>query len=166
MTQTATNTPEMFCFQCEQTLNGKACTKAGVCGKSAQCANKQDSLIKALIFLANVCAEKEAVSPKSAALMREGLFATLTNVNFDEKTLQELIDQVLACAEGIDAKAKLICPLDDTPLALWGADEDIRSLKSLIIFGLKGMEFTCVAEGVIKIEIVDAKLVEIGRAHV
>ena len=139
MTQTATNTPEMFCFQCEQTLNGKACTKAGVCGKSAQCANKQDSLIKALIFLANVCAEKEVVSPKSAALMREGLFATLTNVNFDEKTLQELIDQVLACAEGIDAKAKLICPLDDTPLALWGAGEDMRSLRSRVVFGVEGM---------------------------
>ena len=96
MTQTNGTTPAMFCFQCEQTLNGKGCTKAGVCGKSAQCANKQDSLIKALIFLANVCVKKEDINPKSAALMREGLFATLTNVNFDEKSLQELIDQVLA----------------------------------------------------------------------
>lgn len=139
MTKINSQTPEMFCFQCEQTLNGQACTKSGFCGKSAACANKQDSLIKALIFLAGVCAKEEDITPESIKLMREGLFTTLTNVNFAEETIQDIIDRILACAQEIDPQAEPLCPLDDTPLALWGAAEDVRSLKSLVLFGLKGI---------------------------
>lgn len=130
---------EMFCFQCEQTLGGKACTRAGVCGKSAACANKQDSVIKALIYLAGAYHEGEAIRPSSVKLMEEGLFATLTNVNFDEEALQELIDRIVAEAENIAPGSAPVCPIDDTPLLLWGADEDTRSLKALVIFGLKGL---------------------------
>lgn len=130
---------EMFCFQCEQTLGGKACTRAGVCGKSAACANKQDSVIKALIYLAGAYHEGEAIRPSSVKLMEEGLFATLTNVNFDEEALQDLIDRIVAEAENIAPGSAPVCPIDDTPLLLWGADEDTRSLKALVIFGLKGL---------------------------
>ena len=130
---------EMFCFQCEQTLGGKACTRAGVCGKSAACANKQDSVIKALIYLAGAYHEGEAIRPSSVKLMGEGLFATLTNVNFDEEALQDLIDRIVAEAENIAPGSAPVCPIDDTPLLLWGADEDTRSLKALVIFGLKGL---------------------------
>ena len=130
---------EMFCFQCEQTLGGKACTRAGVCGKSAACANKQDSVIKALIYLAGAYHEGEAIRPSSVKLMEEGLFATLTNVNFDEEALQDLIDRIVAEAENIAPGSAPVCPIDDTPLLLWGADEDTSSLKALVIFGLKGL---------------------------
>lgn len=130
---------EMFCFQCEQTLGGKACTRAGVCGKSAACANKQDSVIKALIYLAGAYHEGEAIRTSSVKLMEEGLFATLTNVNFDEEALQDLIDRIVAEAENIAPGSAPVCPIDDTPLLLWGADEDTRSLKALVIFGLKGL---------------------------
>lgn len=130
---------EMFCFQCEQTLGGKACTRAGVCGKSAACANKQDSVIKALIYLANVYGENDNLRSSSIKLMEDGLFATLTNVNFDESALQELIERIVNEAQSVAPDSKPLCALDDTPLALWGADEDIRSLKALVIFGLKGL---------------------------
>ena len=130
---------EMFCFQCEQTLGGKACTRAGVCGKSASCANKQDNVIKALIYLANVYGENDNLRSSSIKLMEDGLFATLTNVNFDEGALQELIERIVSEAQSVAPGSKPLCAIDDTPLALWGADEDIRSLKALVIFGLKGL---------------------------
>ena len=136
---------KMFCFQCEQTAGCTGCTgKAGVCGKSADVANLQDELTGALIGLARATDGDTPVSADTWLLLIEGLFTTVTNVNFNEKTIRELIDRVHA------EKARLIpnCSAcasrcgrnDDYDMArLWGAQEDVRSLKSLILFGVRGM---------------------------
>ena len=135
----------MFCFQCEQTAGCTGCTgKAGVCGKSADVANLQDELTGALIGLARATDGDTPVSADTWLLLIEGLFTTVTNVNFNEKTIRELIDRVHA------EKARLIpnCSAcasrcgrnDDYDMAeLWNAQEDVRSLKSLILFGVRGM---------------------------
>ncbi len=125
----------MFCFQCEQTAGCTGCVgKAGVCGKTANVAGLQDKLTGALIGLARAVRGGSETTPEIGKLMVEGLFTTVTNVNFNEETLNALIDEVHA------AKAK-VCPsgCDDYDMSLlWHADEDIRSLKSLILFGIRG----------------------------
>ena len=77
----------MFCFQCEQTMNGKGCTISGVCGKKPDTANLQDELVSSIIQLANY-SEK---SDKITDLIIKGLFATVTNVNFDNDSLKKLL---------------------------------------------------------------------------
>lgn len=116
----------MFCFQCEQTAQGKGCTVQGVCGKKADTSNLQDELTSKLIELAN-CAEKNDINTD---LLIDGLFTTITNVNFDDKSIKEFLEKVqknIHCDSNFDIKA------------VWDCNEDIRSLKSLILFGLKGM---------------------------
>ena len=80
----------MFCFQCEQTAKCAGCTGAmGVCGKKADTAEIQDQLTGALIGLARATDGNEhLISQSSTAVIVEGLFATLTNVNFDDQSLQ------------------------------------------------------------------------------
>ena len=125
---------KMFCFQCEQAAGGVACTgNAGVCGKSAETAAAQDELTGALIALAGqLCAAQEAPSPDTMLLLLEGLFTTITNVNFDPQTVAQMTEQVHAA-----------CPapaVDYNMQDLWQEpDEDMRSLKSFVLFGLRGM---------------------------
>ena len=76
---------EMFCYQCEQTTFGKGCTKCGVCGKTPKTVN--DKLINSLIELAN-CNQRNETNTK---LLIEGLFATITNVNFDTNSISHLL---------------------------------------------------------------------------
>ncbi len=125
---------EMFCFQCQQTAHNTGCEgKAGVCGKKADTANFQDELTGALIGL--VRAAKAAKSTKeSDELILKGLFTTITNVNFYNDTIKTLIQEVHTEKESI---AKGIEDYDVNHI--WDCDEDIRSLKSLILFGLRGM---------------------------
>lgn len=77
----------MFCFQCEQTAGCTGCTSRGVCGKDAQTAQAQDRLTGALIGLARAADTSPDAGPETWQLMIEGLFATLTNVNFDPDSL-------------------------------------------------------------------------------
>ncbi len=124
---------KMFCFQCEQTARGQSCSgNAGVCGKSADNANLQDDLTGALIGLAKACGEKGRTA-ETDKLILGGLFTTITNVNFNEKTVQEFTDKVNAAKEKIEK-----CENYDVE-NIWDANEDVRSLKSLILFGLRGM---------------------------
>ena len=124
---------EMFCFQCEQTAGGKGCTKIGVCGKKPEVANKQDELTGALVGLARAAASK-AAGKAADALMMQGLFATVTNVNFDPARIDALIKEVQA------EKAKLNAAAKDFPAAgLWAGNEDIVSLRSTLLLGLRGM---------------------------
>lgn len=116
----------MFCFQCEQTMNGKGCTISGVCGKKPNTANLQDELVSSIIQLANY-SEK---SDKITDLIIKGLFATVTNVNFDNDSLKKLINKV---------KENIYCDKAFDVNNIWQAEDDIKSLKSLILFGLKGM---------------------------
>ena len=116
----------MFCFQCEQTANCTGCTKSGVCGKTPEIANLQDKLTGAIIRLA----EKNEMNKHNDKLIIKSLFTTITNVNFNEDTITKLIDEVHA-ASGIT--------IDYDMNNIWNADEDIRSLKSLILFGIRGI---------------------------
>ncbi|MDL2235929.1 hydroxylamine reductase [Christensenellaceae bacterium OttesenSCG-928-L17] len=134
----------MFCFQCEQTAGGKGCTgKAGVCGKQDATANFQDQLTGALIGLARA-AKNSPPSARTHQLMMEGLFTTVTNVSFDNATLEKQIAEIHREKENLlSAHSPGTSTQSETGDAdmksLWEADEDIRSLKSLILFGIRGM---------------------------
>ena len=123
----------MFCFQCEQTAGGKGCTMSGVCGKKPDTAHLQDSLTGKLVGLARA-AEKAAPTEKTDKLVMDALFTTVTNVNFDDAAISALADRV-------DAEKKALGGEDgDLDMqTIWGADEDVRSLKALILFGMRGM---------------------------
>lgn len=126
---------QMFCFQCEQTGGGTGCTGcAGVCGKSETAAALQDMLTGALVNLAAVCPD-ETPSPTLSRLLLRSLFATITNVDFNPQTLQAHIDEVHALLKTYGGS-----PAQDFSLQeIWHAQEDIRSLKSLLLFGIRGM---------------------------
>jgi hydroxylamine reductase len=123
---------KMFCFQCEQTMGGKGCTVGGVCGKAPQVANKQDELTCALVGLARA-AQGKTPSRQTGELVMQGLFATLTNVNFDV----DRIDQYKAMVEA--EKKKLGGAEDFKKEELWTGDPDLVSLRSTLLFGLRGM---------------------------
>ena len=132
---------KMFCFQCEQTAGCAGCTgKAGVCGKTADVAKLQDELTGALIGLARATDGDAPVNADTWRLMIEGLFTTVTNVSFNEKTIRELIDRVheekARLVPGCSGCGSRCGSNDDYDMnLLWNAEEDIRSLKSLILFG-------------------------------
>jgi hydroxylamine reductase len=127
----------MFCFQCEQTAGGKGCVKAGVCGKTPDVANAQDELTGALVGLARAMegrghVRKEA-SQKADELLMQGLFATITNVNFDEARIRELTALVR------EEKEKLGEAEDLAPEELWSGDPDQVSFRSTLLLGIRGM---------------------------
>lgn len=141
-----TRSGDMFCFQCEQTAGCKGCMgKAGVCGKKADTAKLQDKLTGALIGLAHAAEGiEDHLTGETDKLVMESLFTTITNANFDDEAIQALIECVHA------EKAHLVPNCGDCASScgrtddydmnnLWSAEEDIRSLKSLILFGLRGM---------------------------
>ena len=135
---------KMFCFQCEQTAGCSGCTGgAGVCGKSAKTAALQDELTGALIGLVHACSN-QGKTKETDKILIEGLFTTITNVNFNDETLQQMIDAVNAkknqISPGCVSCASPCGNTDNYDMnRLWTADEDIRSLKSLILFGIRGM---------------------------
>ncbi len=123
---------DMFCFQCEQTAGGTGCTKGGVCGKKPEVARLHDELVSALIGLARAAGGKTP-GKHAEELVMQGLFATLTNVNFDPVRFQEMKKQVEA------EKIKLGGADDFDPDALFHGDTDTVSLRSTLLFGLRGM---------------------------
>ncbi|MDR2455381.1 MAG: hydroxylamine reductase [Deltaproteobacteria bacterium] len=110
---------KMFCMQCEQTAGGKACVIGGVCGKTPDTARLQDRLTGALI------AASRGGGLKSDKLLLEGLFCTLTNVNFNDGAIERLIKE--AGDEHFDLKK------------VKDAGEDVRSLKTLLLLGCRGV---------------------------
>lgn len=136
---------KMFCFQCEQTAGCTGCTgDAGICGKTANVANLQDELTGALIGLARATDGDTFPKASTWKTMIEGLFSTITNVNFDEQTIRELIQRIHTEKEELVPRCSCCgspCGRnDDYDMSLlWYADEDIRSLKSLILFGIRGV---------------------------
>lgn len=121
----------MFCFQCEQTAGGKGCTMAGVCGKTALTAALQDELTSSLITLSKSAKGNE--TPEIYKTIIEGLFTTITNVAFDDEAIKRQIEKTVKLIPAQMADSKI--NLDE----LWNADDDIRSLKSLILLGMRGM---------------------------
>ena len=134
----------MFCFQCQQTAGCSGCIgNAGVCGKKSSTAQLQDQLTGALIGLASTFDQVPATS-ETTKLILEGIFATITNVNFDDASILELIDRIhkrkdtlLSNCQDCSSPCRRFEDYDMNQI--WEANEDIRSLKSLILFGLRGM---------------------------
>ncbi len=150
---------KMFCFQCQETAGCKGCTQMGVCGKTPEVAAMQDLLIYVTKGVAAVAArlrkEGQPVFREVNHLVTLNLFATITNANFDreaiiariEETLQVRLNLVARLHDkaglpeaalwvgektGFEAKAKTVGILSEE-------NEDIRSLRELITYGLKGL---------------------------
>ena len=151
---------KMFCFQCQETAQNYGCTKAGVCGKQSETSNLMDLLIYVTKGLSQVATrlrgEGKAVGLSVNHIVTYNLFQTITNANFDD---EQIIERILLT---IKAKEELLNELSntdglaeaaryaDTTVASWEEfsrtvgvlsepDEDIRSLKELITYGLKGV---------------------------
>ena len=151
---------KMFCYQCQETAGCSGCTKFGVCGKSLDLAKMQDLLIYTTKGLSQVTTrlreEGKEVSGQVNHLITINLFTTITNANFDDAIFYDRVKATL------DMKADLLAKLDNkenlSEAALWTAstkeemeakaplvgvlateNEDIRSLRELIIYGIKGM---------------------------
>ena len=136
---------KMFCFQREQTAGCAACTgNAGACGKKSETAVFQDELTGALIGLARAARGDTEPDEDTYRIIIEGLFATVTNVNFDDQAICKMTEAVRK------EKERLIpqCSSCGSPCGqneeydmkeLWTEEENVRSLKSLILFGIRGM---------------------------
>ena len=122
---------DMFCFQCQQTAGNSGCVRTGVCGKQPRTANLQDRLVCSLIHLAEICAEKKDYPTAVTRLLADGLFATLTNVNFDDQSLQKYTRRA-------ETLVQQRFPVEE-PDWLWRGDTDVVSLRSTLLFGMKGM---------------------------
>ena len=157
------NTPEfpMFCYQCEQTAQGKGCTQLGVCGKNPEVAALQDLLIYALKGLSLVAVEgrKRGIYDREIdRFVCKATFSTLTNVNFDPERIVELIWKTVAYREQLNklVNAKLpegpgtFTPVNAISLMVKqgekvgiksesDAGSDVHSLRWTLIFGLKGV---------------------------
>jgi hydroxylamine reductase len=123
---------DMFCFQCEQTAGGKGCTRVGVCGKKPEIARRQDEITAALVTLARAADGKPACAAREALFM-DALFMTVTNVNFDDAPLTAMRDRILRAVEKTGGAPAF------APDALFRGDPDAVSLRSTLLFGLRGM---------------------------
>lgn len=154
---------EMFCYQCEQTANGKGCTRLGVCGKTPEIAGLQDLLIfqvKGISYYGNRLLENgEEVEKDTIRFIEKVLFTTLTNVNFDADVHVELLRQSGQIKEelreragdGENPPAHAVYDLPDTKTEMLKdasiagimydqeLDIDIRSLRQTVLYGLKGI---------------------------
>ncbi|APM39713.1 hydroxylamine reductase [Clostridium kluyveri] len=152
----------MFCYQCEQTFGGKGCTKSGVCGKTPEIANLQDLLIyqlKGISCYAKTLIDRgETIDKNIVTFLENSLFTTLTNVNFDSNSHVKLLKESQKIKESLRNKSPegkypdaAIYNLSDTKEDMLkdsvkagimydeNLDADIRSLRSTILYGLKGI---------------------------
>lgn len=154
---------EMFCYQCEQTANGKGCTRQGVCGKTPEIANLQDLLIfqlKGISCYGKILLDQgEKLDKGVISFIENCLFTTLTNVNFDSevhvkllKETQKIKDELRQQIGGVateniymsyrlpQEKSEMLRTAEVAGIMYdQDLDEDIRSLRQLIIYGLKGI---------------------------
>ncbi|MCD1147404.1 hydroxylamine reductase [Peptoniphilus sp. KCTC 25270] len=146
----------MFCYQCQETAKNKGCTVKGVCGKTAEVSDMQDLLIYVTKGLAQVNNRLEEKNEMIDAQIADNLFTTITNANFNVENLEEAVVRTLDLKkeamekishkenlpkealfdvrEGLSEEAK-----KEYIGVLATEDEDIRSLRELITYGLKGM---------------------------
>ena len=149
----------MFCFQCKETAGCKGCTVRGVCGKQPETARMQDLLVYVTKGISAVTTElrKEgkAISPDIDHLITVNLFTTITNANFDTEAIKARVTETLEEEQKLLAQVENKDSLPEASLwngdeaeydakaALVGVlateDEDIRSLRELITYGLKGL---------------------------
>ena len=154
----------MFCFQCQETSKNQGCTVRGVCGKTADVANLQDLLIwllKGISFYGVRARELGISDPETDLFVAQSLFATITNANFDAERLVALVrkalelrdslrSQIMEASESLPDVETWVPEKEDLDeLVQKGStvgimsdpdlDEDIRSLRELLTYGLKGL---------------------------
>lgn len=145
----------MFCYQCQETVKNTGCTSRGVCGKDETTANLQDLLIYILQGIA-LYAEKGNIDRDKGVFICQALFSTITNVNFDEDRISELIKKAIKVREELksesgetikheaanwsaDSKEEFKEKASHIGILSYSDNEDIRSLKSLLLYGMKGV---------------------------
>lgn len=155
---------QMFCYQCQEAAKGVGCTIQGVCGKTSDVANLQDLLLyalKGISIFSSAARGAGIVSAETDKFIMDGLFATITNANFDRAVFVRRIREALALREamkqaaarlGVSAKlaahdAAVFTVESEVEMERKAAgvgilateNEDIRSLRELLTYGLKGM---------------------------
>lgn len=150
----------MFCFQCQEASKGIGCIIKGVCGKTPEVSNLQDLLLfvtKGVAWWSNQADEKGIANSKAEKYIIDSMFITITNANFDANKISLQIEEGFDIQETLKAQIGAL-PLNVPECAAWRStnrddlytksetvgilnekDEDIRSLKELLIYGLKGM---------------------------
>lgn len=152
----------MFCFQCQEAARGTGCTLKGVCGKDSRTAASMDLLLFVVrgvsVVTDTLRAHRQEIAPEVNRFVVDSLFCTITNANFDEESIRLRIDRGLALRDSlIDEARTLGLPLPTADELTWHGsradydakaatvgvlrekDADRRSLKELIVYGLKGM---------------------------
>lgn len=158
----------MFCYQCQETANNTGCTQVGMCGKKSDVAAMQDLLVYVTKGLSEITTRLrecgEEISPDDNHRVTFNLFITITNASFDRESIIERIKDTLECKKRLLDKLDQKCESDDrgekiqlTDAAVWDGDEseffekaakesvlstddeDVRSLRQLITYGVKGM---------------------------
>ena len=127
----------MFCNQCEQTSKGKACTRLGICGKNEAVAIQQDKLVwqlRELAAVALMARDAGIVDTATDDFAFKALFSTLTNVNFDNEAIRAFMERVEQQLHRLGGFAA-----GEDPGWLWQGETDTVSLRSTLLFGLKGM---------------------------
>ena len=148
----------MFCYQCQETAGCTGCTRSGVCGKTPDVAAMQDLLVYVTRGLAAVTtalrAQGKTVSPEVSHLVTWNLFTTITNANFDEEAITQRVAETLKVRDSLLPQVENPAALPEA--ARWDGsgdwktkartvgvlsteNEDVRSLRELITYGLKGL---------------------------
>lgn len=150
---------KMFCYQCQETAGNKGCTTMGVCGKNPQVAGMQDLLVHASKLLGAVTTqlrkEGKEISEDTNHIVTLNLFTTITNANFDEEAIAAAVTNTLVEKERLLTEVKDLKALPQE--VFWNGshseyavkaksvgvlsteNEDVRSLRELVIYGLKGL---------------------------
>jgi len=148
----------MFCYQCQETVKNTGCILTGVCGKSAKTSDLMDLLVYVLQGLSVYAVKVDDLDRKYGIFTAGALFATITNANFDEEKISYLIKKALVLRDEVKNKVRdtqenvhdsavwtaenfeafLVKAKEVSPLT-YSDNEDIRSLKNLILLGLKGV---------------------------
>ncbi len=150
--------PNMFCFQCQEAAKGTGCEIIGVCGKNPEVANLQDLLIYTLKGVSQIVVRGNLNAASISEINHEvmnSLFMTITNANFDEDAIENQINKMIGYREELKTLSNLDKYTDAASFTVTDRDsmlkkakligvlstknEDVRSLRELIIYGLKGM---------------------------
>ena len=151
----------MFCYQCQETAKNTGCTVRGVCGKTDETANLQDLLIyvlKGVSYYGLKLPVSDAEFSITGRFVADGLFTTITNANFDNARLNLLIGEALERRDVLQKKTNEVAEAEAPDCAVWTPasegeyllkavtigvlsteNEDVRSLRELLIYGVKGL---------------------------
>ena len=148
----------MFCYQCQETAKNTGCTVKGVCGKNEEVANLQDLLIYSCKGISEIVIKAKLDIPSLGEINHEvlkSLFITITNANFDDVAIEKQIHKMLGLRNQLKNQVSDLAPCDAVDFevsdrasllekatkvgVLSTENEDVRSLRELVIYGLKGM---------------------------